>query len=82
MENMILPVQIFLASRDLQYDFPKIGSLRCNFLFSSGLASKFAFPAFRPKFVFSKKNRTYRQLFQFILNEKMSGLALISSKSG
>ena len=30
-----LPVQIFLASRDLQYDFPKIGSLRspvCNFL--------------------------------------------------
>ena len=37
MENMILPVQIFLASRDLQYDFPKIGSLRspvCNFLFT------------------------------------------------
>ena len=25
---MILPVQIFLASRDLQYDFPKIVSLR------------------------------------------------------
>ena len=86
MENMILPVQIFLASRDLQYDFPKIGSLRspvCNFLFTfvqvwlPNLRSQHFVPN-----LFSQKNRTYRQLFQFILNEKMSGLALISSKSG
>ena len=86
MENMILPVQIFLASRDLQYDFPKIGWLRspvCNFIFTfvqvwlPNLRSQHFVPN-----LFSQKNRTYRQLFQFILNEKMSGLALISSKSG